>query len=134
LNKRLSDRAKAEFVREAHHLPQDQASHAGALIAQPDFNIFYNANTLITICAQGTGPFVTADCWLAAQNLMLAARAEGLGTCVIGFAMAALNTPESKRELNIPGDMMAVAPIIVGVPHGDTPATSRKAPRILGHF
>ena len=132
--KRLSDCAKLELSHEAQHLPEGQASHARALIAEPDFNIFYNAGTLIVICAQNTGPFVTADCWLAAQNLLLAACAEGLGTCVIGFALAALNTAEVKHELGIPPEMTAVAPIIVGVPQGETPTTSRKAPRILRYL
>lgn len=132
--RKLSDRAKVEFAHEAQSLPEALASHARALLAQPDFNIFYNAGTLIVICAQSMGPFVAADCWLAAQNLMLAACAEGLGTCVIGFAVAPLNLPDVKRELRIPPEVTAVAPIIVGTPRGETPATSRKAPRILGYL
>jgi len=133
LLKKLSDRAKTELTRDVRDLPQAQAIHARALIAQPDFNIFYNAGTLIVICAQTSGSFVTADCWLAAQNLMLAAHAEGLGSCVIGFAVAALNQPDVKMDLHIPPEMTAVAPIIVGTPRGDTPVTSRKSPRILGY-
>ena len=84
------------------------------------------------ICAPTTAPFGGADCWLAAQNLMLAACAESLGTCVIGFALSALNQADVKAELGIPPDMSAVAPIIVGTPRGETPATTRRAPRILG--
>ena len=53
---------------------------------------------------------VEADCWLAAENLMLAATAKGLGTCCIGFAVGILNTEEVKRELGIPEDGAAVAP------------------------
>jgi nitroreductase len=47
--------------------------------------------------------------WLAAENLMLAAHAMGLGTCVIGSAVPALNTPKSKAELNIPSECTAIA-------------------------
>jgi hypothetical protein len=43
-----------------------------------------------------------ADCWLAPENLMLAACAKGLGACVIGLAVSALSTPEWKAELKIP--------------------------------
>lgn len=130
--KTLSDRAKTEFMRETQHMPPEEASHARVLVAQPDFNIFYNAGTLVVICAPTSAPFGSADCWLAAQNLMLAACAEGLGTCVIGFALSALNQPDVKGELGIPPDMSAVAPIIVGTPSGEIPATTRRAPRILG--
>ena len=62
---------------------------------------------------------------------MLAACAIGLGSCVIGSSVAALNTPQVKTKLGIPAEFNAVAPIIVGVPAGVTPATSRKDPLIL---
>jgi hypothetical protein len=84
------------------------------------------------IYARPMGPFVVADCWLAAENLMLAAHALGLGSCVIGSAVGALNAPEVKLELGIPADSTAVAPVIVGTPKGEWPATTRKPPQILG--
>jgi nitroreductase len=131
---RLSDRAKAAFLAGAatgeSHAAQAHRDHPSPL-TQPDFNIFYDAGTLIVICAKPMGQFVTADCWLAAENLMLAACALGLATCPIGFAIPILNDPEVKRELGIPLDVTTVAPIIVGVPRGETPATSRKPPEIL---
>ena len=129
--KRLSDRAKKFFVEEVHRAHLDRGGHTLDKFEQPDFNIFYDAGTLIVICAKPVSPFVAADCWLAAENLMLAADAMGLGTCVIGSAVTGLNTPEVKNELGIPADVSAIAPIIVGVPSSQPPATSRKKPRIL---
>jgi nitroreductase len=104
---------------------------AAALIARPEFNIFYDAGTLVVICARAPGAFVAADCWLAAENLMLGACAMGLGTCPIGFAVPVLNRAEVKAELGIPAEVVAVAPIIVGVPSGDAPPSTRKDPAIL---
>jgi nitroreductase len=97
----------------------------------PGFNIFYDAETLIVICARPIGPLVTADCWLAAENLMLAACERGLGTCPIGLAVPVLNRADVKAELAIPADVTVVAPILVGVPRDDAPATVRKAPEVL---
>lgn len=48
---------------------------------------------------------MVADCWLAAENLMLSACALGLGTCCIGSAIPALNSPEAKSELGISADV-----------------------------
>ena len=62
---------------------------------------------------------------------MLAACARGLGTCVIGFAVSALNMPEWKAELKIPVEMTAIAPVIVGVPAGETPPVPRKPLEIV---
>ena len=129
--KTLSDRAKTIFAADARRTHPKQAGHLLEILDKPDFNIFYNAGTLIIICGRPRGPFVVADCWLAAENLMLAARSIGLGSCVIGFALPALNTPEIKAELRIPPECTAIAPIIVGVPSGETPRTTRKEPDIL---
>jgi nitroreductase len=136
--KRYSDRAKASWIHEAAghadlHLPRDVASRSrfAEQLANPEFSVFYDAGTLIVIYAKAAGPFAVADCWLAAENLMLAACALGLGTCCIGSAAGAFNTPEAKTEFGVPSEMVAVAPIIVGVPSGNVPeASARREPDI----
>ena len=129
--KRLSVHVKELLVNVADPNHPLLRGHGAGRFTSPDFNAFYNAGTLIVICGKPLGPFVVADCWLAAENLMLAACANGLGSCPIGLAVAALNTPQWKKELGIPEEMTAFAPIIVGVAAGETPPVSRKQPDIL---
>ena len=129
--KRLSDRAKPIFLEEVQRSHLDRDGHTFEMFASPDFNMFYNAGTLIIICGKPMGSFVAADCWLAAENLILAACSMGLGTCIIGSAVPALNTPNIKAEFNIPDELTAIAPIIVGVPSGETPPTARKDPEVV---
>lgn len=126
--KRLSDKAKELLpsLEGRVHLRDGGIHH----FAPPE-NVFYDAGTLIVIYGKPLGNFVVADCWLASENLMLAARSMGLGTCVIGLAVEALNTPEWKAELKVPAELTAYAPIIVGVPAGETPATGRGKPEVL---
>jgi len=131
LLQRLSEQAKPIFVEEVRHRNAQGNNHSFDHFTRPDFNIFHGADTLIIICAKPTSPFVAADCWLAAENLMLAASALGLGSCVIGSAVATLNIHKVKAELGIPDQYAAIAPIVVGVPSGQTKATSRKVPQIL---
>lgn len=128
---RISDLAKPIFVEEVRHRNAHGVSHSFDHFIRPDFNVFYDANTLIIICARPLGPFIVADCWLAAENLMLAAQSMGLGSCVIGSAVAALNIHKVKKDLGIPDDYSAIAPIVVGVPGGASVNTSRKEPVIL---
>jgi nitroreductase len=127
--RQVSDQAKNLLT----HATQGLHTVRGAQspFSQPDFNVFYDAGTLIVICAPASGHFVQADCWLAAQNLMLVAQAMGLGTCVIGSAVSALNLPDVKQALGIPAVMEAVAPIIVGKPRVDAAQSPRQAPHIL---
>ncbi|POR57066.1 nitroreductase family protein [Bosea psychrotolerans] len=99
-------------------------------LASPQFNIFYNAPVLIVICSTTPDEMALKDCCLAAQTLMLAAHAQGLGTCWIGFSEAWLNTPAGKARLGIPVEFRPVAPIIIGYPSGPTQATERRKPDI----
>jgi nitroreductase len=128
--RRLSDKAK-----ELHPLLEGRAhlrdGDGGRHCFELPENVFYDAGTLVVIYGKPLGPFVAADCWLAAENLMLAACWMELGTCVIGLAVEALNTPEWKAELKIPAEMTAYAPIILGVPAGETPPTKRHEARVL---
>lgn len=127
----LSADAKKLLMAEAQSSHAAHAAHVIDLVGNPDFNIFYNAGTLIVICGKPMGPFVAADCWLAAENLLLAACARGLGSCVIGFAVNVLNRPEWKSRLGLKADMTAYAPIIVGVPTATPPPVARKKPEII---
>lgn len=131
LLQRVSDLAKPIFIEEVRHRNSHGSSHSFDHFTRADFNIFYDAHTLIIICAKPLGTFVVADCWLAAENLMLAAQAIGLGSCDIGSAIAALNMQKVKTELGIPGDFSIIAPITVGVPRGVPTTSSRKKPIIL---
>lgn len=124
-----SERAKVLLL---EGMARDEKTAAYAELLRADsYNLFYDAGTLIVVCATSVGRYSEADCWLAAQTLMLAACDVGLGTCPIGFAIPFLNTVEMKRELAIPEEGAAVAPIIVGYPSGPTPAVPRWFPRIF---
>ena len=126
----ISEDAK-ELILEKDSHSSLATKHGIDIVSQKDYEIFYNANTLILICSRFQGPFVQADCWLAAENLMIAACAKGLGTCVIGFAIDTLNTNDWKERLGIPLEMTVVAPIIVGIPSGDPSPIDRKPPNIV---
>jgi nitroreductase len=125
---RISDAAKAYTLAAS---PVGLLSHHfEEILGNPSFNIFYDAPLLVVIASKIEGPWVTIDCSLAAQNLMLAARAMGLGTCWIGFAQSYLCTPEGKAQINLPPAYLPVAPIIVGYPVSFPPSVPRKPAEI----
>ncbi len=126
---RISREAKAHLLRSSpaglvsHHLEE--------MLGNEAFHIFYHAPALILISAIKDAAWTQTDCALAAQNLMLAARAAGLGTCWIGFAQDWLNTPEGMSALGLPSTCIPVAPIIVGHPKGAVPPSPRNEPEVL---
>jgi len=104
--------------------------HFRHLFTDPQYDIFHRAPTLIVISCVDASPWAAEDCSLAAENLMLAACAEGLGTCWIGFAQPWLATPEGLAALQLPATYVPVAPIIIGHPKSTPPPVLRKPPLV----
>lgn len=124
----VSRDAKSHMLATAPSSPH--SNHIRLMLNDPNFHIFYHAPVLILISAIAQGHWIVEDCALAAENLMLAAFAAGLGTCWIGFAQSFLNTSEGKSALGLPSDWVSVAPIIVGHPKVAPQPVPRKEPEI----
>ena len=123
----ISREAKEHMLRTS---PVAASQHFHAILTDPKFDIFYGAPALIVIAASVETNWAVEDCALAAENLMLAARARELGTCWIGFAQGWLATSDGKTALNIPTAYRPVAPIIVGHPKAFPAPIPRKEPEI----
>lgn len=128
LLRQYSDRARAYFLQ---MLRTDIPAPLHSLVSDAEFNIFYDAGTLILFCATSGEAAAAEDCCLAAQNLMLAACDQGLGTCPIGFARPWLQQPQVKAELGIPVDYAPITPFILGYPAETPPQPPRQEPQIL---
>jgi len=133
----VRDRAVLDQVSrdaKAHRLATTAAEpnfeHFRATLSDPNVQIFHNAPALILISARAPGPWIVEDCALAAENLMLAAYGNGLGSCWIGLAQSYLNTPAGKKALGIPTPWVPVAPIIVGRPKARPAPVARREPEI----
>ena len=98
---------------------------------------FYGAPCVITLFAPRGFAFAVDDCAVAAENMMLAATALGVGSCYIGQGWTAFADPYGQdvlREWSIPGGYYAVLQLLLGYPReGDThpSAKPRKAARVL---
>lgn len=99
-----------------------------AMLADENYHIFYNAPALVVVSA-GSGEWAIEDASLAAQNLMLAAYGEGLGSCWIGFAQAWLKTQEGRSTIGLENEFIPVAPIIIGRPAQPAPPVPRQPAR-----
>ena len=100
-------------------------------------NAFYDAPTVITLFAPKDFLFSVDDCAVAAENMMLAADALGVGSCYIGQGWTAFADPSGQeilRQWNMPTDHYAVLQLLLGYPReGDKhPAPkSRKEGRVI---
>ena len=82
-------------------------------------NAFYDAPVVITLFAPKNFLFSAEDCAVAAENMMLAATALGVGSCYIGQGWTAFAGPcgqEILRRWDIPPDRYAVMQLLLGYP------------------
>jgi len=79
--------------------------------------LFHGAPAAIIIGSSPGGSCPKEDALMAAQNILLAAHAMGLGTCMIGYAVAAMNRDgRLKKLLAIPATETIQAVIVLGYP------------------
>ena len=92
------------------------------------YSVFHDAPALVLVLAKSSQSQASEDCCLAAENFMLAARDEGIGTCCIGLSRPWLNLTSTKDQLGLPRAYEVVIPIAAGYPkawpdfHGRNPA------------
>lgn len=101
-----------------------------SLLRDPDFHVLHHAPVLIVISAPADGKWTAEGCAVAAQNLMLAATGQGLGSCWIGLAQDWLNSPQGRQLIEIPRDERVIAPIVVGYASEKPAFVARGAPKI----
>ena len=100
-------------------------------------NAFYDAPTVITMFAAKNFLFSVDDCAVAAENMMLAADALGVGSCYIGQGWTAFDDPygqEILRQWDIPIEHYAVMQLLLGyAKEGDQhpAAKPRKERRVI---
>jgi nitroreductase/Pyruvate/2-oxoacid:ferredoxin oxidoreductase delta subunit len=79
--------------------------------------LFHGATAVILVGGRSGAACPQEDALLAAQNILLGAHAMGLGTCLIGFAVSAIERASSLKDfLKIPRDESIYAVIAVGYP------------------
>jgi len=79
--------------------------------------LFHGATAVILVSARPGGSTPGEDALLATQNILLAAHAMGLGSCLIGFAVAALRRDRQiQTRIGIPAEAVVHAAIALGHP------------------
>lgn len=79
--------------------------------------LFHGATAAILVSGRRQASCPAEDCLLATQNILLAAHALGLGSCLIGFAVAAVRrAPMLRKAMMIPADEELYSVIALGWP------------------
>ena len=105
-----------------------------AVMGAPDKDPFYGAPCVLVVLADRSVPTHVYDGSLVLGNMMLAAHAEGLGSCWIHRAREEFDSDEGKailRGLGIDGDYEGIGHLIIGYTDGAEPeAKPRREGRV----
>lgn len=128
--KNLSDESKACLLRDHSDGKIALNPTYVNLLADENFNVFYNAPSLIFVAGPKSVGSLDVDAALAAGYIMFAAAARGLGTCWVALG-ANIRDPKLRGELGLSENLRIVAPILLGYPTAIPAAPERHAPEIL---
>jgi len=79
--------------------------------------LFHGATGVIVVATKPGGSCPMEDALLATQNILLAAHSMGLGTCLIGFAVEAIQNDSAMQQfLTIPAEETVCSVIAIGYP------------------
>ena len=94
--------------------------------------LFHGAPAVIVVGSKKEASCPAEDALLATQNILLGAHALGLGTCLVGFAINALNEDHKIRDfINIPQDENPYAVIAIGYPREKYITVTGRKPAVV---
>ena len=98
---------------------------------RPEFKVFWNAPAVFVFYAKATNPEAPFDCCRAAQNMLVAAHALGLGTCWVGAPIPWLRSAGVNEELGVPAGYVASVAVLVGYAAEQPLGEPRPEPEVL---
>lgn len=126
----LSVECKKEFLNSENEMFRKMAENE-------NYNIFYNAQTIVVISGEKISPTALIDCSAATQNMILAAESMGIGTCWIGllaFLFRGARVEEYTKKLQIPDGYEPYYAITLGYKKYPSPKPQPRRENIINYI
>ncbi len=127
--KEISDKIKVDSLKKLEKLPHFQKYEDW--FKDPEYNVFYESENLLVIYGDSECHWYKEDCCCLAENIILAAFDQNIGSCWIGFAENYLETDEFKEKYDIPKQYKVVSSLILGYMEKLPKPPTRKEPIIF---
>lgn len=113
---RISDYCKPIMVTLMKDAHDGMSDAFRTLLESKDSSIYYHAPTVIMVIGKTGSRFREIDCSLCAENMMLAAHAQGIGSCWVGSTEVAYGNKELLAGFRIPEGYSPVGTLAFGYP------------------
>jgi nitroreductase len=127
--KKLADLARPKYEAWLAKMPQDFKDMRKDIDEQSGDPAYYGAPAIVFVI--GKGMTSDLDCPMACQNVMLAARSFGIGSCWVYIGQLPLDNSEVRQALELKEGEKVYGPILLGYPKGDFPSPpERRTPAV----
>ena len=116
-----------------NHQPWHLGKGGSPRFADPDFQIFYHAPTVIFIFGEKDFPWTQVDCGIAVENIAIAAEGLGIGSVILGLPKPAFQgkkADELRARLQCPENYDFVIAIALGFASDTKEAHEKNAGKI----
>lgn len=113
-NKDILDLLNKSFKELARKSDNDYIKRVGD---NENFHVFYNAPTVIIVSGDEKNHYAAVDCAAAVENMLLAAEAQDIGGCWIGFIAYVFNSEKGRefsKKLGIPEGYKQIHALALG--------------------
>ena len=102
-----------EGIKEKHPENYEKAMKLYEVMDKPKDMVYYSAPVILFVIGLASH---TISCALACENIMLAARSLGLGSCYVGFGAMVKGDADIVRALELTDEERIYGPIVLGYP------------------
>ncbi|HRY28962.1 MAG TPA: nitroreductase [Elusimicrobiota bacterium] len=122
--KKLSALALPRYKKWLEKMPQELKAMRQEVDEKTGDPAYYGAPVVVFVIGKGmTSDF---DCAMACQNIMLAARSLGIGSCWVYIGQLPLDDAEMRGALELKEGEKVYGPLVLGYPKGNFPAPPPK--------
>jgi len=115
--KKLAELALPRYEKWIKNAPEKFKAIRDKIDSEVEDPVYYSAPAIIFVI--GSGMTADLDCPMVCENMMLAAKSLGIGSCWVYFGQLVLDDPEVREALDMQEDEKVYGPIIMGYPKDD---------------
>ena len=127
--KKLASLALPRYKKWMEKAPEELKAMREEIDASCDDPVYYSAPVIMFII--GSGMTADFDCSMVCENVMLAARSFGIGSCWVYFGQLPIDDAEVKEALELQPEEKVYGPILLGYPKSDFPEPPEKKPPVI---
>ncbi len=123
----------AQLIQEVHDAAAEAGRGGSPRFADPAFQMFYHAPTVIFLFAEADNPWAPVDCGIAVENIALAAEGLGVGSVILGLPKPAFFGEKAaalKAKLRCPEGYDFVIAVSLGYAADERPAHEKHPEKI----